>query len=174
MIVDKIKQILETLETNKTNWKEIETRRDLFQFNHYMRFFDVVDIDKELFKNKKYKMINLVPDGIVEEISKNFLEGIETKYDGYIGKCYFVKLLAQRYPSRQYYEIEEYEDVVSQVCIPIATNDKNSFCIDDKIIYPSPGDQLFIGNDSLFAVYNLGETDIIYLCVDIIPKKHFQ
>ena len=172
--MDKIQELIKTLEINEENWKEIETRRDLFQFNHYMRFFDVVDIDKSLFENKKYKQIRLLPNYAVDKIFENFLKDIEIKYESYVGKCYFVKLLAQKYPSRQYYEAEGYEDVVSQVCIPIVTNSENSFCIDDKIIYPSPGEEIFIGKDSLFAVYNLGESDIIYLCVDLIPNQYFE
>lgn len=172
--MNKIKKILETLEANNSNWKEIETKEDLFQYNHYMRFFDVLGIDKELFKNKKYKRISLAPTVVIDEIFKNFLENTEEKYNSYIGNCYFVKLLAQRYPSRQYYETEEYENVTSQLCIPILTNDKNSFCIDNKIIYPDSGDELFVESGSLFAVYNLGETDIVYLCVDLISKKYFE
>ena len=172
--MDKIKKILETLEINKSNWKEIETKEDLFQFNYYMRFFDVMGIDKEFFKNKKYKKVSLTSTVVVDEIFKNFLENTEEKYGSYIANCYFVKLLAQRYPSRQYYETEEYENVISQLYIPILTNNKNSFCVDDKIIYPSPGEELFVGNGSLFAVYNLGETDIVYLCVDLISKKYFE
>ena len=173
-LMDKIQQLLKTLEINEKNWKEIETRRDLFQFNHYMRFFDILDIDKSLFQNKKYKQINLLPNEVVDKIFENFLKDIEIKYKSYVGKCYLVKLLAQKYPSRQYYETEDYEDIVSQVCIPIITNSENSFCIDDKIIYPNPGEEMYIEKDSLFAVYNLGESDIIYFCVDLIPKEYFE
>ena len=172
--MSKIQKLIETLEINKENWKEIKTRRDLFQFNHYMRFLDVIDIDKGLFEKKKYKQINLLPNEVVDKIFENFLKDIEIKYESYVGKCYFVKLLAQRYPSRQYYETEEYEDIVSQLCIPIITNSENCFCIDDKIVYPIPGEEIFIGKDSLFAVYNLGEVDIVYLCIDLIPKQYFE
>ena len=96
MIMDKIKKILETLEINKSNWKEIETKEDLFQFNYYMRFFDVMGIDKEFFKNKKYKKVSLTSTVVVDEIFKNFLENTEEKYGSYIANCYFVKLLAIR------------------------------------------------------------------------------
>jgi hypothetical protein len=172
--MNKIEKLTKVLEENNHNWKEVETKRDLFQFNYYMRFFNITDIDKQLFKNKEYKKVNIASATVVDEIFKDVLEDIEEKHDSYIAKSYFVKLLPQKYPSRQYYDVEEYEDTVLQVCIPILTNDKNSFCIDDKILYPYAGDELFIGSDSLFAVYNLGETDIVYLCADLIPKIYFK
>jgi hypothetical protein len=172
--MSRIEILKELISLNKEGWKEIETRRDLFQFNHYMRFFDVIDIDQDLFKDKEYKTINFLSSDSFELINNDFFVDIQKRYNSYIGKAYLVKLLPQKYPSRQYYDSEEYEDIISKLFIPILVNSKNSFCVNDKILYPNPNEEIFIENDSLVAVYNLGETEIVYFSIDLIPADYFD
>lgn len=172
--MSRIERLKELISLNKEIWKEIETRRDLFQFNHYMRFFDVVDIDQGLFKDKKYKIINCISKENLEVIENDFFADIQKRYNSYIGKAYLVKLLPQKYPSRQYYESEDYEGVISKLFVPVIVNNKNSFCVNDKILYPNPNEEIFIENDSLLAVYNLGETEIVYFSIDLIPADYFD
>ncbi len=155
-------------------WEEKETTVDFFQYNWYMRFFEILDIDETSFNNKVYNQIQKTQDVFIEELYDFVFNDLSQKYNSYIGKCYFVKLLPQRYPSRQYYESERYESLVSRVYIPIIINEKNSFCINDQIISPAPGEEIFSGSDDLVAIYNLGETDIIYLSIDLLPVGYFK
>lgn len=174
MKMNKVDILKNIVSSDKVNWKEKETIVDLFQYNYYMRFFEIIDIDEESFNNKVYVKINKTIENFIKEISYNILNDLEKRYNSYITKCYFVKLLPQRYPSRQYYESAEYESVVSRIYIPIVINEKNSFCINDQIINPGSGEEIFSKSDDLVAVYNLGETDIIYLSVDLIPVNYFN
>lgn len=169
--VDSLKNILLSQEVS---WKEKETIVDFFQYNFYMRFFDVLDINEESFKNKLYLRINQTTESFIKELYNIILNDLEKKYNSYVTKCYFVKLLPQRYPSRQYYESEDYESVVSRIYIPVVVNEKNSFCINDQIINPSPGEEVYSKLDDLVAIYNLGSTDIIYLSVDLISNDYFN
>lgn len=153
-------------------WVEKETNIDLFQYNYYMRFFDITDIKEEDFKNGKYSLVK-VDGGKLSSLLDETYKQLEEKYNSRIGKSYLVKLLPQRYPSRQYYESEEYESVISRCYIPILTNDKNSFCINSDVVYPKAAEVVFAENDSLVAIYNFGESEIIYLAVDLIPSQHF-
>lgn len=159
--------------SNEIHWEEKETIVDLFQYNYYMRFFEIIDIDENFFSNKMYTKIYKTTENLIKELSDIILNDLQKKYNSYVGKCSLIKLLPQRYPSRQYYELEEYESIVSKIYIPITVNEKNSFCINDKIINPNAGEEIFSGPDDLVAIYNLGDTEVIYLSVDLIPTNYF-
>lgn len=173
-MMNKIDVLKNIILSTEVNWEEKETTVDYFQYNWYMRFFEITDIDEESFNNKKYNQIKKTSDNFIKELSNSILNDLSKKYNSHIGKCYFVKLLPQRYPSRQYYELEQYESIISKVYIPVIVNDKTSFCINDQIINPNPGQEILSKSEDLVAIYNLGETDIVYLSIDLIPSGYFE
>jgi hypothetical protein len=168
-------QILKDIILSENNkWEEKETTPELFQYNSYMRFIEILDIDELSFNNKMYNKIEKIKNEHTQQLYNIVLSNLEKKYSSYVTKCSFVKLLPQRYPSRQYYESEAYESVVSKIYIPIIINEKNSFCINDQILDPYPGQELFAKSDDLVAIYNFGNTEIIYLSIDLISDSYFS
>lgn len=170
--MNNISSIVSSIYHDSFTWIEKETNIDLFQYNYYMRFFNITDIKEEDFNSKQYKLVK-VDGGVLSSLLDQTYNQLEEKYNSKIGKSFLVKLLPQRYPSRQYYEFEEYESAVSRCYIPILTNDKNSFCINSDVIFPKVGEIIFAERDSLVAIYNFGESEIVYLSVDLIPNQHF-
>jgi hypothetical protein len=93
---------------------------------------------------------------------------LEVKYNKKIGMVYLLKLYTQRYPLRQYYNFEQYDNIVTSCYIPLITNSESAFCLDMSILYPNPGDELLITNDSMMSMYSSGQDPIVYLVVDLL------
>jgi hypothetical protein len=156
--------IVKFLNNNDNLWVELESKPELFQYNHYMRFMDIIDIDYEMFeKNSSYAIYNINDidiNSVILSLSKNNID--------LVGKVYFVKLLPQQYPLRQYEEPYEYTSKINRFYISIFTKNNSQFCIKDKVLCPSPKDIISVDPDDLYSIYNNNETEDVYLVVDIL------
>jgi hypothetical protein len=166
-MIKQIGLIQEFVKSLEDKWIEIETREDLFQYNHYMRFFYLINVDEDAFKNQeKHKSVLCKNQEIL-----NILEGI-LKDNNYkdLGKCYFIKLDPQKYPIRQYYESEGYTDCIRRFLVPVIVNLDSKLCIDSGVYVPEPGEVFDVDPESLYSVYNSGKESVVYLVVDLIKN----
>ena len=166
-MIKQIELIQEFVKTIENQWVEIETREDLFQYNHYMRFFHLISVDEDAFENgKNYKSILCNSQEIL-----NILEGIlRSSNCKTLGKCYFIKLESQKYPIRQYYESEEYTNCIRRLLIPVVVNLDSKLCIGNSVHVPKPGEVFDVDPESLYSVYNSGNEAVVYLVVDLIKN----
>lgn len=153
---------------DQLKWVQKETKPEFFQYNHYMDFAYLIDIDKTQFNLSidytKVNDANKKMIGMIDPIINN----LEVKYNKKAGMVYLLRLHPQRYPLRQYYNFEEYDSIVTSCYIPLITNNESAFCLDMNILYPSPGDELLINNDSMMSMYSAGQNPIVYLVIDLL------
>lgn len=167
-----IKTVSELISSESITWEEKETKAELFQYNFYMRFLYIYDIDKEKFKNKKsYKILKCHDKSIISLVDP-MIKQLEEKYNKDSGAVYFVKLMPQQYPLRQYYDFLEYSEVIEKFYIPIVTNKDSTICTEENILYAELGKEFFAKDDDLLAVYNFGDSETIYLIIDLLPKNN--
>ena len=155
-------EIKNFLKEHEDMWEELESKPELFQYNHYMNFLHIVDIDENIFKdNAEYSIYRPAYERL-----KDFL----TLFAGNkkIGKSYFIMLNPQQFPIRQYEELEEYTSKIVRHYLPITVNKEDKFCIDDKIITPLDGQDFAVDPDGLYSIYNGGTEPSVYLVIDII------
>lgn len=164
-----ISDLRDIILSEKFVWQEKETRPELFQYNFYMNFHYVYDIDKKYFVNNKYYNIIKHSDDSISKLINPIINKIEKQYNKKLYSVYFVKLKSQQYPLRQYHELLEYSKEAYQCYIPIVINEKCNVCTENEIVVPEPGQDFFIKDDDLLAIYNFGDTDAIYLVIDLLP-----
>jgi hypothetical protein len=153
---------------DQAEWVQKETKPELFQYNNYMDFAYCIDIDEEKFNlGLNYTNINDANKKLLDMINP-IVNTLEVKYNKKIGMVYLLKLYPQRYPLRQYYNFEQYDNIVTSCYIPLITNSESAFCLDMSILYPNPGDELLITNDSMMSMYSSGQDPIVYLVVDLL------
>lgn len=163
-----VTNISKLIELDKIVWEEKETIPELFQYNFYMRFFTIIDIDENNFKNNNnYKIMKNINSEIWKEMP-SLINYLAHKYNKNVGGISLIKLEPQEYPLRQYYDFEDYENIITKCYIPVVTNEKSNLCIDDKIYSLKPGEDINIDNNSLYSLYNFGDAPIVYLIVDLI------
>jgi hypothetical protein len=165
-----IKDIQSIINNNKIIWEQKETKEDLFQYNYYMHFFYLFDIDEKLFKEGNNFKLEKNKNHEIWNLTNELIKEIESKYNMISGSAYFVKLNPQQYPLRQYYEFEEYASIINKCYIPIITNSNASLCVDDEIYNNIPGTETIAHKEQLSSLYNFGETDIVYLIIDLIDR----
>ena len=148
MKVYEVEGIKDILESNNIVWQELESKPELFQYNHYMRF--CYDIER---------------DDIQDIISKIYDDQLFK-----VSKFYALKLFAQQYPLRQYEEPYEYTSKINRHYICIKVDKDSRFCTEDNIYIPEVGQEFIVDPDSMYSIYNNGTEEAIYLVVDILKN----
>jgi hypothetical protein len=153
---------------DKAKWVQKETRPEFFQYNHYMDFAYLFEVDEAQFNlGAEYTKINNDNKGLLGVVDP-IINNLQTKHNKKIGMTYLLRLHPQRYPLRQYYNFEKYDSVVTSCYIPLITNKESAFCLDMNILYPTPGDEILVTNDSMMSMYSCGQEPIVYLVVDLL------
>lgn len=153
---------------NEAVWTQKETKPELFQYNHYMDFAYIIEINEEKFNfNDEYLKINDLNKHLLDMVNP-IIYNLQNKYQKKLGMVYLLKLYPQRYPLRQYYNFEEYDNIVTSCYIPLVTNQESAFCLDMNILYPSSGNEILVTNDSMMSMYSSGTEPIVYLVIDLL------
>ena len=104
--------------------------------------------------------------GLVQPI----IDDLENKCDGKVGQALFIAL-GKGKEIDPHYDDGEYLMTTQRHHIPIFTNDRVRFIVDDESQYMAVGECWEINNNKRHAVTNLGPTDRVHLLIDIIPNK---
>jgi hypothetical protein len=149
-------------------WTQQESRTDLFQYNHYMDFYNILDVDEDKFLSGKDYIIESYKDPKVFNAAKIITDEFEKKYNKKVVKMYVIKLRPQAYPIRQYYSIEEYEEKVTTCFFPILATSKSQVSIDTNTYTAIPKNVYIREPGSLGSVYNFGSASDVYLFAQFI------
>jgi hypothetical protein len=156
-----IDSVKEFIRISEVGWIEMESKPELFQYNHYMNFLYVVDLEEDSISNSKFLTKTRIANKDIESI-------INIIASDKFGKVYFVKLEPQSFPMRQYEEPEEYTSKITRYYVPIEVESGSKFCIEDRVLIPEVGKHIEVDPDGLYSIYNEGEVPSIYLVIDKI------
>lgn len=137
-----------------------------------------IKLDKRLRKRSTEKTfikdIKQIEERIVDSelnfLTKSLTKELEKKFKGVSALVLFTKLPANK-AIEKHTDPGYYLSVVHRLHIPIITNDKCYFNIDNNIVNMKEGYLYELNNQLEHSVQNDGEIDRIHLIVDIIPNK---
>jgi hypothetical protein len=98
------------------------------------------------------------------------IKDLEIKNDGRVGRATLVNLPANQLVT-PHYDKALYTHVIKRFHIPIITNDRTLFSVDDQHVNMKTGECWRVNNKLLHGVYNFGDTDRVHLMIDIIPNE---
>ena len=164
-----IENLLELVKDKREfHWANLEQRVDLFQYNHYMKFCFILEVDEKKFLNGENYIVECYQDPRVFDSAKIITDEFEKIYNKKVAKMYVIKLMPQEYPIRQYYSVEEYEEAATTCFFPLIVNDKSQISIDANTYTPTPKSVYIREPDSLGAIYNFGNEEDVYLFAQFI------
>lgn len=104
------------------------------------------------------------------ELIDPIIKDLEKTNNGRVGRATLVSLPAMQLVT-PHYDKALYTHLIRRFHIPILTNEKTLFSVDNMYANMEIGDSWRVNNKLLHGVYNFGETDRVHLMVDIIPEE---
>jgi hypothetical protein len=101
---------------------------------------------------------------------KELIEKLLVLNPGIVARVMYIKLPAKKnVPHHK--DSGWYLSNVKRFHIPVLTNDKVSYTVNDELKFMKVGECWEINNTAYHSVFNDGDTDRVHLVVDIIPKE---
>lgn len=160
-------------EIDKNFWKEDWVKKSIADIKS-----GKIELDKKLRKISTKETfiqdINQIEERMVEvklnSITTFIVKELEQKFKGISGLVLYTKLPKNTVITK-HTDPGYYLSVVHRLHIPIFTNDKCYFDIDNNIVNMKEGYLYELNNQVEHSVKNDGDSDRIHLIIDIIPNK---
>lgn len=166
--IDSIKDCLEY----STGWDLHQQKRN-FKSNHiHTESIFITELDLT-WDGTEYNLVHHNENPELHQHTLKIISELERIYDGIVGRSMYARLKAGKeippHIDRHYYLT-----CVHRNHIPIITNDKVMFTVDNESINMKEGHCYEINNSKTHSVINGGDQDRTHLIVDIIPKWAFK
>ena len=120
-----------------------------------------------------YPIQNYFVNENLNQYTDNIVNSLQKLYNGKVGKVLYINLPAGK-NIRVHKDHHYYLNSVHRCHIPIITNDKVDFYLNDGVINMKTGICYEINNSDNHGVDNRSELDRIHLLIDIIPMSVFK
>ena len=166
--VDKIKKEVLKLEEE---WLKDTSRQELFAAHKATTTVFLTDYALEWELYEPYAGSVREPESILYKLVEPIIKDLEQMHNGQVGRVIFPKLKAGK-TIDAHIDGGDYLDVSRRHHIPIVTNSKVFFAIDQGLLNMYEGECWEINNMKLHEVVNDSDEDRIHLLIDIIPNEY--
>lgn len=163
-----ISKIVNLVSKFDSEWLEDTSRQD-GTIHHWRTFsYHLTLYPLQWVPGEEYVPSFLCKDDQLWELINPIIKDLEVKNMGKVGRSTLVNLPAMQLVT-PHYDKAVYTHVIKRFHIPILTNDKTLFSVDDSHVNMKAGECWQVNNKLLHGVYNFGNTDRVHLMIDIIP-----
>jgi hypothetical protein len=152
-------------------WLKDTSRQDLFAVHKETVTVFLTDYAFERGLHKPYGGSIREPESVLYKLVEPIIKDLEKLHNGRAGRVIFPKLKAGK-KIDGHIDNGDYLDVCRRHHIPIVTNDKVFFAIDQELLNMQEGECWEINNMRYHEVTNDGEKDRIHLLIDIMPNEY--
>ena len=154
-------------------WFDDTHRQDLYGFHKNTNTLFLINYDNNWNYRTRYKIKKLYPNYKIWQYVNPIIKDLEELHFGKVGRVMFTKLKANS-KIYKHHDSSEYLEIVRRHHIPIITNNKVFFNIDNGSLNMLEGECWEINNMKLHEVINNSDEDRIHLMIDIIPNEYIN